>query len=354
MLQQEKQRKEEKQKQELERLKGVMKARDKAEKARIQDDSKQAVMRINLANSTTDIAYGYVKKDCVFKITTEEGVQYLFQALDKEDMLSWIKTISQVAERASTIRHRSMLLQDPNNPNAGSGSTPNSPFPHLEDDFSHQPLKKSESSMRLATFGLTLQEMFERDGDLVPLLVDHCITEVEKRGLNEEGIYRLSGSTATIQELKAAYDSAAENVDLSKPQWRDINVIIGTLKLFFRELKEPVIPFSAYNTFIDALAIEDYNDRLWRLKELIYELPSANYAVLKRLIGHLERVTDYEEINQMYATNLAIVFGPTLIRPPPEYSGMTAMVNMGKHNSLVKNLILQYHWVFDVEEDDDL
>ena len=107
----------------------------------------------------------------------------------------------------------------------------------------------------------------------------------------------------------------------------------------------------------------------------MYELPQANYAVLKRILGHLERfaliyyffvrsfflttvvllcrITDFEEINQMYATNLAIVFGPTLVRAPIELGQVTSMMNLGKHNTLVKNLILQYHWIFDVEEDEE-
>lgn len=55
----------------------------------------------------------------------------------------------------------------------------------------------------------------------------------------------------------------------------------------------------------------------------------------------------------MYATNLAIVFGPTLVKPPPELGAVAAMVNMGKHNTLIKNLILQFHWLFDVEDDEE-
>jgi hypothetical protein len=54
-------------------LKGVMKARDRSEKTQLQDDSRQPVMRVNLAGSSTDIAYGYVKRDCVFRVTAEEG-----------------------------------------------------------------------------------------------------------------------------------------------------------------------------------------------------------------------------------------------------------------------------------------
>ena len=109
MQQQEKLRKEEKQKLELERLKGVMKSRDKTERTRVQDDSRTPVMRVNLANSKTDIAYGYIKKDCVFRVTGEEGGQFLFQAIDKDDMLAWIKVINLATERASVIRHKSVL-----------------------------------------------------------------------------------------------------------------------------------------------------------------------------------------------------------------------------------------------------
>ena len=143
MVQQEKLRKEEKHKLELERLRGVMKARDKSEKTLVQDESRKPLMRVNLAGSSTDIAYGYVKKDCVFRVTAEEGEtvwclflvslellrgvffsfssfpflflhvggQFLFQAIDKDDMLAWIKVINQATERASVIRHKSVLYE---------------------------------------------------------------------------------------------------------------------------------------------------------------------------------------------------------------------------------------------------
>ena len=46
--------------------------------------------------------------------------------------------------------------------------------------------------------------------------------------------------------------SPEEAVDLSAPQWEDINVVTGALKLFFRELPDPVIPSSLYQKFIDS------------------------------------------------------------------------------------------------------
>ena len=70
-------------------------------------------------------------------------------------------------------------------------------------------------------------------------------------------------------------------------------------------------------------------------------------------LHHLS-VTDYESINCMYATNLAIVFGPTLLRPPPGPSGFaSAMANLGHHQNIVKNLILQCHWIFEPQNFDD-
>jgi hypothetical protein len=55
----------------------------------------------------------------------------------------------------------------------------------------------------------------------------------------------------------------------------------------------------------------------------------------------------------MYATNLAIVFGPTLLQPTPgPASFATTMSNLGHHQNIVKYLILNYHYLFDIESDE--
>jgi hypothetical protein len=64
-------------------------------------------------------------------------------------------------------------------------------------------------------------------------------------------------------------------------------------------------------------------------------------------------VTDFESTNHMYATNLAIVFGPTLLQPSPSPSSfITTMSNLAHHQNIVKYLVLNYHYLFDVESDD--
>lgn len=46
------------------------------------------------------------------------------------------------------------------------------------------------------------------DGDEVPHIVSLCITEVEARGLESLGIYRLSGPASTIQKYRASFNNS--------------------------------------------------------------------------------------------------------------------------------------------------
>ena len=42
----------------------------------------------------------------------------------------------------------------------------------------------------------------------VPYIVRQCVEEVEKRGIEEVGIYRISGVATDIQALKAVFDAS--------------------------------------------------------------------------------------------------------------------------------------------------
>ncbi|KAI8323889.1 RhoGAP-domain-containing protein, partial [Martensiomyces pterosporus] len=151
----------------------------------------------------------------------------------------------------------------------------------------------------------------------VPTIIEKCLAEIERRGLEEVGIYRVSGAAADVSRLRQLFNVDPDAVDLSADEFYDINVVSGVTKQFLRELPEPLMTYNLYEGFVNAASIDDYDERLWAIKDLVHALPTANYTVLKRLVEHLERVTDYEEINHMYGTNLALVFGPSLLRPPP-------------------------------------
>ncbi|KAJ2090087.1 hypothetical protein IW138_002897 [Coemansia sp. RSA 986] len=201
------------------------------------------------------------------------------------------------------------------------------------------------------SFGVDLAKLMP-DPKVLPPIVEKCLTEIELRGLEEVGIYRVSGAAADVSRLRLLFNTDPDSIDLSHGDFQDINVVSGVMKQFLRELPEPLMTYNLYDGFINAASIDDYDERLWAIKDLVHALPAANYTVLKRLGEHLERVTDYEEVNHMYGTNLALVFGPSLLRPPPGSSSFAlAMSNLGHAQSVIKNLILQYHWIFNVEEE---
>lgn len=60
-----------------------------------------------------------------------------------------------------------------------------------------------------------------QDGGLVPHVVRCCVEEVERRGMDEVGIYRVSGGALDISTLKAAFDSSkAANISFAHYTWR--------------------------------------------------------------------------------------------------------------------------------------
>jgi D-serine dehydratase len=107
-----------------------------------------------------------------------------------------------------------------------------------------------------------------------------------------------------------------------------------------------------YDQFIAVMKIEDYNNRLSEIKTLVQLLPKVHYDTLEYLIGHLLRVSAHSEENKMEPSNLAIVFGPSLIRDVEKDANdmqamMGSMMNMGFQNSLIEAIINQTCWMFD-------
>ncbi|KAG2234006.1 hypothetical protein INT48_007096 [Thamnidium elegans] len=172
------------------------------------------------------------------------------------------------------------------------------------------------------------------DGE-VPLVVRACIEQVDKRvtGLDVVGIYRLSGQTTN-----------PEQVNLSEEN--DINVITGLLKLYFRELKNPLFTYEYYDRVIEAARLQDYDERMFRLKSIVQVLPIAHYKVMQYLVKHLERVKDQSKINKMESSNLALIFSIGLLRS--KQGDLSSSILHSDLLSKVIEIIIQHvDWFFD-------
>nr|XP_040136363.1 rho GTPase-activating protein 9 isoform X3 [Ictidomys tridecemlineatus] len=195
--------------------------------------------------------------------------------------------------------------------------------------------------LRDQVFGCQLESLCQREGDTVPSFVRLCIAAVDKRGLDVDGIYRVSGNLAVVQKLRFLVDRERavtsdgrymfpENpgqegrLDLDSAEWDDIHVVTGALKLFLRELPQPLVPPMLLPHFRAALALSESEQRLSQIQELVDSMPKPNHDTLRYLLEHLCRVITHSDKNRMTPHNLGIVFGPTLFRPEQETSDPAA------------------------------
>uniref|UniRef100_A0A6I8P4V1 Rho GTPase activating protein 27 n=2 Tax=Ornithorhynchus anatinus TaxID=9258 RepID=A0A6I8P4V1_ORNAN len=192
-------------------------------------------------------------------------------------------------------------------------------------------------------FGCSLPVLCEREKRSVPAFVQQCIQAVEARGLDIDGLYRISGNLATIQKLRYRVDHE-EHLDLQDGRWEDVHILTGALKLFFRELPEPLFPFSHFQQFIAAVKLQDPAQRSRCTRDLVRTLPSVNQNTMRVLFQHLCRVVEHQEENRMSVQSVAIVFGPTLLKPERDEGNMT--VNMVFQNQLVELMLQQCHYIF--------
>ncbi|CAG01858.1 unnamed protein product, partial [Tetraodon nigroviridis] len=171
----------------------------------------------------------------------------------------------------------------------------------------------------------------------IPALVIYCIKEIEKRGLHEVGLYRVSGHERLVKELKEKLVRGKTLPSLSKIE--DINVITGVLKDFFRKLPEPLLTFQLNKTFIEAAEIMDDGNSLAMMYQAISELPRPNRDTLACLMVHLQKVSQSTD-TKMDVRNLARVFGPTLVgHAVPDPDPMTILQDTSRQPKVIERLL---------------
>ncbi|XP_075068137.1 rho GTPase-activating protein 12 isoform X5 [Mixophyes fleayi] len=191
-------------------------------------------------------------------------------------------------------------------------------------------------------FGSSLASLCQRENTTVPNFVKMCIDHIEEQGLDVDGLYRVSGNLAVIQKLRFAV-THDEKLDLNDTKWEDIHVITGALKMFFRELPEPLFTYNHFNDFVNAIKQEP-KLRVQAVKDLIKQLPKPNQDTMQALFKHLKHVVETGEKNRMTFQSLAIVFGPTLLKPETETGNIA--IHTVYQNQIVELILLEYNVIF--------
>ncbi|XP_032723366.1 rho GTPase-activating protein SYDE1 isoform X2 [Lontra canadensis] len=202
-------------------------------------------------------------------------------------------------------------------------------------------------------FGLPLPLLVERENPpgQVPLIIQKCVGQIERRGLRVVGLYRLCGSAAVKKELRDAFERDSAAVCLSEDLYPDINVITGILKDYLRELPTPLITQPLYQVVLEAMA-QGPPSRAPSSTEgtrgLLNCLPDVERATLTLLLDHLRLVSSFHAHNRMTPQNLAVCFGPVLLparqapaRPRIRSSGpgLTNAVDFKRHIEVLHYLL---------------
>ena len=142
--------------------------------------------------------------------------------------------------------------------------------------------------------------------------------------------------------MKSIIDSGKP---LGLPLGTDPHAAAGLLKLYLRELPEPLIPYNCYNSF---LQMNLYGEqKIQETRKIMSEMPYAHKTLLKELLKLLSKVILKSNVNKMSSANVAIVFGPNLFRGQGS-SMMSEIQDSQQINEVMKMLIENYHVLFEV------
>ncbi|XP_077290012.1 uncharacterized protein LOC143913861 isoform X4 [Arctopsyche grandis] len=212
----------------------------------------------------------------------------------------------------------------------------------------HRRISGTKSSSKdEPVFGRSLDQVCPDTNPQVPEFVTHCIKAIEasEENMRADGLYRASGNLSQVQKIRLEVD---QNNLLVLDKDIDVHVLTGALKLFFRELKEPLIPFKFFQKTLNASSNPVAESRTKEFREIVHGLPECNKQTLQYLLEHLLRVTYRKEHNRMHISNLAIVLGPTLLWAPSESSHNLA-IDCLQQNQVIEILLSDFDKIFKEE-----
>ncbi|XP_067395047.1 rho GTPase-activating protein 22 [Emydura macquarii macquarii] len=185
---------------------------------------------------------------------------------------------------------------------------------------------------------------------LAPLLVEQCVDFIRERGLTEEGLFRMPGQANLVKDLQDSFDCGEKPLFDSNT---DVHTVASLLKLYLRELPEPVIPFAKYEDFLSCgqLLSKDKGEGTKELAKQVKTLPQANYNLLKYICKFLDEVQSHSSMNKMSVQNLATVFGPNILRPKME-DPVTIMEGTSLVQHLMTVLISEHGQIFAISRAD--
>ncbi|KAF9179838.1 hypothetical protein BGZ51_006630 [Haplosporangium sp. Z 767] len=199
--------------------------------------------------------------------------------------------------------------------------------------------RAQEAAFRPSVFEATLERLMGRQmaagGEWAAWRVPRLMVFLKESvinlgGLKTEGIFRISGDLGSVAELRARIELG--NYDISDIE--DPHVPCSLLRLWIRDLPEPVIPYEMYQQCIQGAQDKD------AVTKVIMSLPLWHKEMMIYLVSFLKTFNNpsVREATKMSLSNLAMVFAPTLLQCSSEEAPML-MNHLQAERAFVSTLI---------------
>lgn len=222
-----------------------------------------------------------------------------------------------------------------------------------------QSARGAEAARRTSIFGVALcSYVGSGPGHKVPVVLEQCVEELQRRGLKVKGLYRTCGVKSKIEQICEHFERCPASCSVELGSYHPMN-IASVIKLYLRKLPEPLLTHELFDDWIclaEKNLIEEDTAVVDCIKSIVNELPPKNSDALKFLLLHLKRVTWFEMDNLMTASNLGAVISPSMIwRDPASLAANSSSFLSNAHlMSKAVELLIKYAFeIFDVDEKAD-
>nr|XP_057941267.1 SLIT-ROBO Rho GTPase-activating protein 3-like isoform X2 [Doryrhamphus excisus] len=207
-------------------------------------------------------------------------------------------------------------------------------------DLLHDAIQKAEAVNTDPSRRRRRMSRTQSSGQQIPVVVESCIRFINLHGLHHEGIFRVPGSQREVNLIKDAFEQGEDPLSDSEC---DLDSVAGVLKLYFRGLEPPLFPYDSYLPLLECVQIESITEKAAQIKAIVSAFPRPLLIVMRYLFAFLNHVTQYSDENMMQPYNLAVCFGPSLLRG---LDSDDAVARQPQVNDLVKTMILQHDIIF--------
>jgi len=177
----------------------------------------------------------------------------------------------------------------------------------------------------------TLMQGKQQRGHTIPAILDDTTEALRTKFASFEGLFRISASKNQLEDLRNRLDTGETF------HYRNLvgHTVAGLLKLWLRELPEPICPFSQFDEFQKAVppgTMTGGNPNAeatatQRLRTAIGKMPDLNKRCLYRIMEMLSVVEANHDSNKMNAANLSLIFSPLLMREAGQESSSSSLLS---------------------------